>query len=339
MAAPELILQTNTDEGGAWDINVSEQLEPGLHRVIANDESGNTDEALLYVQEPAKDKISIVETVQEYTIDRIQTVIHPIFFWTLLLLVVVIFILAINMVRLGRKVDKSVSLKTEKKRRSFKWALIVAGFATAAVLIIGIVVQQQTNLYRVPFFNTTLPETVNLSGAVITPITKDDVVGVDLTAGDTHIRTQEGARYNFPGMDRKNGIRINHPKLQRSIVIQPLKDEKLDIIFDPDMLNSAIDISIIEAQGHFAKIQPYLITDVAQLTYAQEIGSHRGSIFSTEDINAQEFVISPIVRHENLESALTKKNYGPVFEFYVLNNGQAEQFLFVQEAGKWKILQ
>lgn len=339
MPTPEFTTQTTADDLGSWNIEIETSLEPGLHNVVITDEFGNSDTSLLFVEPAAEAEVHFVDRIQEYTIDRVETVVHPVFAWASLFFFLIIVILAVNEIRLARRADLG-SVKVSRKRHFFKWAIVLSIFAIVASLGIGAYIQKETNVFNVPaFLDGPLPETVNVTGAVITPLTRDAVEGLDLTAGNTHIRTQEGARFTFQNMDRERGIRINHPELKRSIVVQPTETGGLDLIFDVDLFNTTIEITNAEAKGRFEQVVPHLIADVQKLTYAQELSQFRGSIFGPGDENAQELIITPIVKKDSYKSPLTKQTYGPVFEFYVLNEERAEQFLFIDVDGTWRLLQ
>jgi len=346
---PIFSTETQADDQGLWNVDVFQDLPEGYHKVIVVDEDGNQDDVNIFVDTETvveREQVTLQEPAQ--LIDRVQSIFPIEFVWALLILFLFILLLAGNMIRLARKVDKTGRMSSSHQRQN-KATLISIGITfvvIAAVLVIGIVLNQRTGFFD-SAVDLPLSEElrVRVDGAVVNPATRQPVVGLDLTAGDTSIRTGEGARFRFDDISAKEGIRMNHPELFRSVVRRiteaagaPEDPQSIQILFDVDLMNTMIRISDFESRSKDGEIYDFLHPQAAARMSRESFISAYSPIFTEENMGDQSLVLGPATLHTSWNSLGSDTRFEQVVELVVYNGDISGSYFFTKTEKEWYLL-
>ena len=140
---------------------------------------------------------------------------------------------------------------------------------------------------------------VMVTGAVIDPVGNVPVAGVDLTVGDTSIRTSETGRFVFPSVGTKTGIRLTYPDLLRAIVKLPstrADEQASDILFNTFLYNTLITILDREARGNVGAIYDHLLPAIQERISREAFRGGFELFFLEENLLDQEIMIRQIRR-------------------------------------------
>ncbi|MCC7357547.1 hypothetical protein IT408_03520 [Candidatus Uhrbacteria bacterium] len=236
---PSFTTSVRSNEKGEWLQGIEKQLTPGMHRVVAIDEQGNQDQALLYVvkQEPK-------------VFTQLISWIPPYVGWLIVCLIAIILLLSGYAIRLGQRVEHKKG-ENRKKKRQTTHAILV----TFALICTAISLSYWTNRQtRGRLLEPVLPKKVvkeqgiQLRGTLKSPFNTEGVTGVDLQAGKTHIRTVQGGIYQFSNVIPSEGIKMTHPELKIALR-KSIEGNNMDIIFEPGLYNALFDLMQRESRG------------------------------------------------------------------------------------------
>ncbi|MBD3311156.1 MAG: hypothetical protein GF349_01500 [Candidatus Magasanikbacteria bacterium] len=348
-----IIIDVQIDETGNWQAELEEELETGSHAVIATTEDGQEDRVFFSIQ----------ETVEPSVIEKVRTEISTnvpgfIIFFSLLLLLLVILLL-LNNLRLRKKInrllDKIKGLRThndemkvqeepeqlevEKKKPSIKKVNLVLYILIALVSLAGIIsLFSYFDVWeRVGLVSKEEKMLAKLSGTVMRPFTLTGVRNVDLTVGDTSIKTNEGGKYIFSNVSSRGVIRITHPNLAKALFKKIEGKQEMDIYFDEEMYNTLTFIIDYESRKKFADIfENYLHPDLKIRLSKNNFIENKSTIFTGDNIADQELFITKVELFNRWNSEISDEKFNRVVEILVeANNQQSSYFLSKTENG-WK---
>lgn len=223
---PQFASTTNSDNQGSWSLNAATSVGPGFHTVLIRDEKGNEATAPLYVAE--SEKVFVVQQqTQTLWLDRVQAIIPPAFAYAILGLIFLLVLATLFVVWAGRR---------GSKRLAIVLAVIILLIAAAGAVFLNVKI-------GVPPIGQSLQtapsaEQVDVRGTVEMPLDGQPVSGVDLTLGDTSIKTSGSGQFAFPRAHIGDLIRINHPLLRRAVAWRISSGGSLAIPFDPALYNA-----------------------------------------------------------------------------------------------------
>jgi len=318
-----------SDDRGDWLQDIQGKIEPGIHRVVIEDDMGNQDEAMLYV---VRDQPVILEQVTK--------IVPAPFAYGLSALFLVILVLAGLNVWLGRKADNQLKGGKRKIKRYLPFAIIISTIALLVTLVIGVYLNKHTNFVnqaKDELLGVSMPK-IDVSGSIQTPFEHQGVSGLDLTVGDTSVRTVQGGRYVFSQIEQGAGIRLNHPSLKVSFVISVDKSGALDIPFDSDLYNAVFDIQQLEAQGKYGEIYDKL-SDAARRTMERDgFIKEYSPAYGPSDIRNQEIFVAAVKELSDWKSVNGLYGFPQVIQMEVRNNAQVKTYVFTMDGGAWRLI-
>lgn len=326
---PIYTTSVNSDETGEWLKGLEGRLDPGVHRVVVEDEYGNQDEAMLFV---VKEDPLIMERVT-------QVIPAPYAYASFALLVIIIALSATN-IWLGRRADAPLKGNKRNVKRYLPLAIAISVVALIATFSVGVALNQRTGFVdkaKRALSGVESPK-VDVRGSVIAPFSRQGVEGVDLTAGDTSIRTMAGGRYVFNGIDQGAGIRLNHPNLKLTFVKQVDQSGEMDILLDTDLYNLAFEVMQLESRRKFSQIYDKLSDATRAGIDKQVFVDNYQPLFDQSNTVNQELSLGKISEIQNWVSDDAQRSYPQVVQMEMLSSTQAKNYLFAFENGAWALI-
>lgn len=327
MADQKIIATGTTDiaPDGTWQVEVPPNVPAGLHKVVVEDDAGSQDTALLYVERSM--------------IDRVTSVMPPVFGISFLFFLVVILILAANTIRLGKIADQNEVIK--KKRKYLRHALYFSTAMVVLSLVVGLTLNWGTSIIE-KTMNYLAPGkgyiAKNVSGGVI-DANGMPVSGVTLSVGDTTIVTSDSGMFSFPSVATDEGIRMAHPAVKRLINKEVRESGKLDILFDPSLMQSLVEVAELEAKGDKRNLYKQVTLDKlkASLSQDQYVNSYKTN-FTQADLTSGPIYIGSVTKVDDYKSVLTSEIFPQVVNIEVFTSNGISNYAFVSEQGKWKLV-
>ena len=325
---------------GDWNLMIDKNLSPGPHVIMAEDEYGNTDEALIYILKQTETPTGTSAAGGEFgLIDRVTAAAPAISIIVIWFLVILVAIAALNMLRLAKNADIEAAASIPRRTKYFRLNIIVAAVLVGLALFAGIFF-----IYKLGYFKITkvAPEMIldKVSGQVIDPLTLQGVK-VDLSSGDTMVKTSGSGYFVFSRMNAGEGIRLTHPDLKRAVVLLPdtgHDEQVISWIFNLEMYNVLIDTLDAEARGKFGDIYKNLPAEARnKIDSAQFTGDYK-TILTPVNTEDQTVVIKNISMIDQWGDNRYQLLFDKVYAFDVLANKKTDTFYLVNEAGEWKIL-
>lgn len=365
---PIIESSVRTDANGNWQLDFLDQLEPGLHPVVAIDEFGNQDYSIIFIEETIFEPRLGSSLTQRLQMGEGQPLLPPFFAYAVFFLLLIIILLSVNMVRLGGKIDKEIlkrknhearlkEVQTQtcnlekqykKQHRYLRNATVVAVVAVVLSLVFGVVLNYQVGVFDKKSITPTVATTlVSVSGSLITPFENQGVPGVDILAGETRIRTDESGWYSFTNISLADGVRLTHPNLSRAIVkgleefsINNQKTAKafpVKIYFDVNLFNTLIKVVDLEARGRYNEIYEQIALPIQESLPQTEFVNNYQPIFSVNDISDQELVITNITTH-SLWTSKYDLRLNDVVAITLSNEGQEATYYLMQIDDLWLLV-
>lgn len=236
---PSFVTSVRSNAEGEWLQGIENQLSPGMHRVVATDEQGNQDQALLYV---VKQEPSIITQVTAW--------IPPYIGWLIACLFAIILILSGYAIRLGQ--TTSIKKNEGKRKKQITTHAILVSFILICIAVgLSYWSNKKTGgrlLEPIVSQSTPVEKDIDVRGSIRAPISGEGVVGVDIQAGKTSIRTVQGGQYQFSAIQASEGLKITHPELKIALR-KSIEGKDMDIVFDPGLYNALFDLMQREARG------------------------------------------------------------------------------------------
>ncbi|MCC7523166.1 hypothetical protein IT407_05235 [Candidatus Uhrbacteria bacterium] len=316
--------QTGAD--GNWQADIPSNIEAGLHKVVAVDESGNQDEALLFVERG--------------WIAQATTLIPPAFGFSILFFLLVIVVLAVNSVRLGKKADESIATKT--KRKYMLHAIYFSSFMVVLSLVVGIAMNFSTGILGralnpfMPIQAADIP--TDVSGS-ITDIFGRPVEGLSVHAGDTRVTTGDSGMYAFSGISKNDGLTITHPRLSKAINKEIDDTATMNFLFDLDVMQSLLDVVDLESRGDLRSLYKQVFVDSMKTKVSQQdfIANYPAN-FNGSSRNDRAVYIGKVTSIEDYSSDVDKQVYPQAINIEVFSLKGVVNYIFTLEQGKWKLI-
>lgn len=185
---------------------------------------------------------------------------------------------------------------------------------------------------------------VKISGSIVDPLGSGSVSGVDLTVGDTSIRTSASGNFVFPSVSSYTGIRMTHPELLRAVVKLPAvpegEEETVSLFFSPALYNALITVIDREARGNPDKVYELLADEIQDVITKEEYQELFEPFFTEADIAAQEVVMREIVNATDFVSEVIEQRFD-VIAFEVVRDNDVKTYRFVHAGegdGVWKLV-
>lgn len=204
--------------------------------------------------------------------------------------------------------------------------VVLAGIGVLLGVFFLLVNQERGELEKLP------EKMVKVSGAVIDPMSRIPVAGVDLRVEDTSIRTTETGRFIFPIVSTEKGIRLTHPELLRAFVkLSETRDEEQtqDILFQVALFNTLVRVVDQEARTRMDIVYEVLASEVQKKLSKEAFQNSTARIFGEADITNQEIVIRRIQENADYYNTELDLRFARVLEFELLNNGNTKWYRFV----------
>lgn len=227
---PKFASTTRVDNEGNWLFQTPTSVEPGFHQVFVQDDEGNEDSFPLYIAEG--EKIFVVDKQTETLwLERVQTIFPPALAYALIGLTFLLLLATIFVIWLSRRRSRRVAISAV--------ILIITMAALGALYLnhnvgVPLIESGQSNDQG---------QVVDVRGKVEAPFQNQPVAGVDLTLGDTSIKTETSGQFVFPRARTGDVIRMNHPMLKRAIGWRVTQGGTIVIPFDADLFY-ALDVTL-----------------------------------------------------------------------------------------------
>ncbi len=331
--------QLQSDPEGNWLIKIDNNLSAGAHVVSVEDENGNTDQAMMYVVKEAG-------TVQKEVsvIDRVTETVPGFFWWILWLLVLAIALLSAYLLRVSRKADNLENIMPQETKHNYAIkALILTILAFICVLITGIYINRQTNFLSRFMSKNQEPVVINeLSGQIVAPFTGIGVGGVDVSSGETSIRTSGSGSFIFSNVAQETGVKITYSSLLRPIVFIPSvgqDKQHLNIYFDAEMYNILFRVMDAEARGQIRDVYTkYASKQIKELNNENLFTTNYNTALTPENVNDQELVV---VKNEIVDNYSVDRydiDFSKVVLITVNIHGKNEVYALALEDNEWKLV-
>lgn len=322
------IIATGTSEiapDGSWQIEVPPNVPAGLHKVVVEDDMGNQDDALLYVERSM--------------IDRMTSVMPPVFGLSFIFFLIVILVLAANNIRLGKIADQNEIVK--KKRKYLRHAMYFSVLMVTLSLVVGLTLNWGTSILD-KTMNYLAPGkgfvAKNVSGSLV-DAKGMPVAGATLAAGDTIIVTADSGMYSFPMVSTEEGILISHPQIKRAINKEVRESGKMDIMFDPGLMQSLVEVAELEARGDKRNLYKQVTLDKLKTGYTQDqyVNSYKTN-FTPTDLSAGPVYIGSVSKTDDYKSVISGEIFPQVVNIEVFTSNGIANYSFIEEQGKWKLV-
>lgn len=184
---------------------------------------------------------------------------------------------------------------------------------------------------------------VKVSGVVKDARDFSPIEGVDLTVGDTSIRTGEAGTFVFPSVSTLRGIRLTHPELLRAMVKLPETDkpEQLgDILFNVPLYNLLITIIDLEARDKLEEVYDKFSPEVKVKLNKEQFRTQYVRLFSESDVTNQEIYIKSLAKRNDYLNEKQDIRFKEVVEFSIVNKGEGQVYRFIYEPklGQWFLI-
>lgn len=326
---PIYTTSVRSDETGNWLQGVEGKLEPGVHRVVVEDEQGNRDEAMLFVVKE-----------QPVVMERITKIFPEPFVYASSVLVALILGLVVANIWFGLKADRHQAARRSKTHRYLALSLALSVLVLVVTLAVGYVLNRDLGLVgraKQAMLGVEQPM-MDVRGAVITPFEHQGIDGVDLTVGDTSIRTVAGGRYVFSSVSAGSAIRLTHPEFKIAFTKRIDAPGEMDVVLDKDLYNLAFDIAQSEARGKIGQIYAKL-TEVSKNSISEvDFSSAYQPLFKLGNIADQELRLGEITENTDWVSKDGSESYPQVISMEMLNGPQAKTYFFVLQDGSWRLV-
>lgn len=328
-------LDLQSDNSGQFIFTIDKNLTPGQHIITVEDEFGNSDDAVIYItEEPQPTPI----------IHKVTNIIPNNFFWGLLILFLIILVLIADVIRLARKADDPEDQTYESSHRYHFTinAILLCAILLIFVFIFGLYYNRETNFLRNIITNSSLlKNNSDVSGKIMDPITLQGVKGIDLVSQSTSIRTSESGNFSFSSVDPNVGIRATYPNLIRAFVFLPKKlttVQQMDIIFNPDLYNTLVQVVDLESRGIFSDVYDYLVSDIKTKITQKRFEETNQTIYTASNVVDQEIFVVDTRLIDNYSAAKYAINFNKAVEISVKANNKIATYYFTYTSEGWRLI-
>lgn len=231
-----------------------------------------------------------------------------------------------------------------REDKSNKNKILIIAIISIMVLVFFVFwkIKNINEVEKIGINNSVLKEDViekeikKVSGQVISLADFSGVPEVQLSVGDTSIRTQASGNFVFTSLDETKKLILAFSELNKDLTFS-INSENLRIYFSVELFNRLIDIINDESIGDINKIYMYLVDDVKARVSLSDFQSSYPRLFTQEISDGSAIYIDSINIYDNWSS-----EYGfivrKVVEVVVLNNNQSKSYYFTNKDNYWKLL-
>lgn len=318
------------NESGIWQMESTVDLIPGQHTVVVTDDRGNTDESILYL---AQDNVPVLSSGQSIAGDASLP-------WTIFVLIAVAGILLAMNIRQTLKTGFLNNWRNNRTKMLRDLGIFACLFI--AFLICVYIYSQRAAWFGGDNKQNQATYVLAINGAVIDPLSRQGVPGVDLTYENTTIKTGVSGEYVFTNLVSSKGITVTHPLLTRALRFLPQKQDAtkpVPLFFDAAAYNQIIRIANLEATGRYAEIyQNYLAEEVkSQLNEANFIKQYQ-SIFNVANLVDQTLDITDTDMADKWVGEISGVTFNQVLTVQVTANDQKATYRLVKQKNQWQLV-
>ena len=325
-----------TGSDGTWTYAAPGTLEPGYHRVRVDDGQGGQAQASFFIVAPGKTEPVFVVKDRVSLVDRVERAMPGGFGWMLAVSLLSVVCLAIWNVQLARKAEKTA--EPQKRQRLLNAVMVISAATVVVAFSVGAFIHRRTPVFS-EVINQIRPlapsPSLNVAGAVVNVHDGTGVSGIDLSVGDTSIRTQEGGRYVFRQVEPAVGIRLTHPELKRAFVWRVLKEGELAIPYDLALYNALVETIDRESRGQAGQLYDQLpASDQASISRERFTEERRDRI-SSRRLLQQEVVLRSVSVQRDWRSSVTGHVWPETAQMEILFGDQVTVYAFAYDQGSW----
>ncbi|MCB9798285.1 hypothetical protein H6758_01000 [Candidatus Nomurabacteria bacterium] len=354
------IYRITTQKDGQFRIRVDAPEGDGIHAAVIASEDGQKETALFQFptdakQQPAENvHIEQVAASQEtssgFSWSELEKSVDLGFLWIpIVILTLVIMTLVANTIHLAKKVDLS---EHEEKQKRYTVQALAYGIAAMCITLAAFVYfdfrsYKNIETYVLPELKKTssqiqtfdqVREVVRLKGYMLDPIQNTGLINLELTAGDTTLRTGESGLFQFDQVDTGIGVRLNHPQLRSSYAFRYPAGE-YTIPFDIDLYNLLYRILDAEAKGALGQmyevLHPVVQSQVQQSVFIQEYPV----LFEKADLPIQSVQLRNVVLYDKRKFSGLKGSFENVVEMTVIRGTKLKTYAFAKTGDSWYLVQ
>ncbi len=329
------------NEQGEWSIEIPNTFPPGLHAVITQSQkTQQKDAGVFFVQAQEDEDLSPIQGATAQFPGYLALAI-------LRLLLIVLALAAMN-IRLGQHAEVCEDVldkeKLLKKKTHTHHAILFSTCMILVALIISYQGGKKSGLYEMQYaeINSALEALQNsvihkVTGRLQTPFEHKPFAGVDVSAADMTVRTQESGQYVVFNVSSQKGIQIAHPQLTSTFFIQTTK-ERLDIIFDPALYNTVAHIVRRDAYRDAAKLYEVIYSQVQEKISLQKFTESYQYNFTPDILTEQSFTLRAIEELGSYVNKDTDLMAQRVVRVRIVHNDKVISYILTQdEQGGWKL--
>lgn len=312
---PTFTTTTQADAQGQWVVGAGEAVLPGFHQVVVTDADGNQSVTPLYLED-ASEPIIIVRD-QPVWFERIQNVLPPVYAYAILGLLLLLIVSTRMIFWIGDRAER----RNPGRKRYFQWmalclvVLILGSAALGALWLNRQYPEDSAAFPGVPTPSQVPASLMDARGSVVAPFGMAPVSGVDLTLGETSVRTSGSGQFAFSGAHVGDSIRISHPMLKRAFAWKLTNEVKPLVIPFEVALYNAMN-SAMEAQAR---------------------GPQTASTFYGRVNLADQYITITNIRFEDRwESPQTHATLRLVASVDAVNGDRTQTFTFTFQNGIWE---
>ncbi len=334
-----LIFNLESDASGNWNLDVFQQVDPGVHLVEVEDEKGNQHQVMMYVvkdQETQTQRITF-EPIQQASVDYHKPVVMSLLF----LLIIFLFFLIYTCYRLYLIwVGKNPSDREEKEEKKYNTLVVLILLAVLVIFIGAGMISSTGRTFIKHWFQTQNLEyqAVDLSGRLIDPLTLQGVAGVDLQVQDTSIRTSETGSFVFNQVNTQTGVKLTQPELLRALIYLPsnqLSSQQPTLYFNIQALNTLIRAIDLEARDKHSQVYDLLAPQIQVQINSHDYAQSADTYFSSQNLTDQYLALTETVKLGELRLDKYGLTFNNILAITVRVNDQLATYHLKYQDNQW----
>lgn len=359
---PFQIYTIKTQRNGDFRIRVDAPEGDGIHAAVIVSEDGAKETALFrYDGEAATNETPVLQYEEIAVVSdseagsslfpwtEIQQSLNFGFLWIpIVILTLLILTLVANTLRLAKKIDKS---HEDKQEQEYTKQALLFGIVSLLITLTAFVFFDYRSYRNID--NYVLPELANLTnrlpdeseirqivqidGEVVDPSDGSGVENVELTVGDTTIRTGESGLFSFEDVDTGIGIRLNHPEL-RSAVIFRYPEGNHKFYFNTQLYNVLYRAMDAEASANYDKLYGLVHPQVrAKHSLDAYLKKYQFEL-SRQDLPIQNIELKNAVFFEKKNIREVGQSFTPIIELTVIKDVRIRKYIFAKSGDLWYLV-
>jgi len=349
-----LKLQTEVNPEGEWTIDVLNELSPGSHTLVVTDEFGNSDSSLIFVQsttEPEQIEIMVPGETLIYEARAIVEVIPPVLIWVMffsflifLIFATIDFFLARRVHGIGSKISQSLQSNSVRK---ISRIIMISSVSLIVVLFITLAYLLMSNRFRDKIIqgihsndvsNTRIIErTFMRSGTVRDPISMKPTPDISLSAQNVTITTSETGQFNFQEVNSVDGIKIEHPSLNKTFILLSESAGREDIYFQVDLYKQIEKVINAEISEDFSALYTMLNSESKENLSLNEFSSMYSKTYSHSNLSDQVVILQSIEYISEIRMS-DDRSYSDVIRIVTKNGKRIGIYQFIYDGLNWLMI-